>query len=583
MNRTSTAEQQVPSSQNVQQPVHEGIPEKAVSEQATRAFNVRDLVDFVATLALLVVLVRAFGVEGYIISTGSMAPHLLGYHKRVVCPSCGEVFAVGVRQGENPPTRAVCPNCGEYRIDISKVPVNTGDQLLVHKQAFEFCQPRRWNVVVFRNPEKPTQAYVKRLVGLPGETIRIKNGDVYINGSIARKNLKQQEATRILVYDADHAPAPAADWRPRWTMQKGWRRQNGTFSFNASLVEADSAEEIDFHETASNRFYWLAYRHWIRTGGQHQTTTLIRPWPPDLPARLPELPELQTLELVPKEEILRCRGVLTPQAERELLTLSKAVHWKQAVRRLAEASHVAPVTDQYAYDQGFARSESNLVQDLMLDCWLQPLHGSGRLVFRMLDGRHVYDCIFDLKHNTLRLFLDGRNKVIRQSELPELVRQQPFEFELSTFDRQILAAINKREVFCVPINEASLTSGSTASNVVYKNLRFALSRPVYIGAQKVNVVLQHLRLYRDIFYTSAGTVRATEADYKLGPDEYFFLGDNSPVSLDSRCWSDPIVHRNMFFGKPLVLHLPSKPLAVRLGKRVVYIRIPDFSRIGYIR
>ena len=40
--------------------------------------------------------------------------------------------------------------------------------------------PERWDVVVFRYPEEPEVSYIKRLVGLPGETIRIAHGDIYV-------------------------------------------------------------------------------------------------------------------------------------------------------------------------------------------------------------------------------------------------------------------------------------------------------------------------------------------------------------------------------------------------------------------
>ena len=50
-------------------------------------------------------------------------------------------------------TYASCPNCGQIDIDISPVPRNHGDQLLVHKSVFDFRRPRRWEPVVFRNPD----------------------------------------------------------------------------------------------------------------------------------------------------------------------------------------------------------------------------------------------------------------------------------------------------------------------------------------------------------------------------------------------------------------------------------------------
>ena len=42
---------------------------------------------------------------------------------------------------------------------------------------------------------------MKRVVGLPGETIEIRGGDVYVNGAIARKSLAQQREMAVLVHD----------------------------------------------------------------------------------------------------------------------------------------------------------------------------------------------------------------------------------------------------------------------------------------------------------------------------------------------------------------------------------------------
>ncbi|MCA9064805.1 MAG: signal peptidase I, partial [Planctomycetaceae bacterium] len=107
-------------------------------------------------------------------------------------------------------------------IDASQVPRNEGDQLLVHKQAYELRPPRRWEVIVFRNPSDPRQAYVKRLVGLPGETLDLVQGDVYVNGELQRKPFSVQQAIRILVSDFNYQPSnDDPDWQPRW-VAPGW-------------------------------------------------------------------------------------------------------------------------------------------------------------------------------------------------------------------------------------------------------------------------------------------------------------------------------------------------------------------------
>ena len=58
--------------------------------------------------------------------------------------------------------------------------VFSADRFLVAK----FLRPQRWDLVMFRYPEDPSVLYVKRLVGLPGEEITIKDGQIWANGEM---------------------------------------------------------------------------------------------------------------------------------------------------------------------------------------------------------------------------------------------------------------------------------------------------------------------------------------------------------------------------------------------------------------
>jgi signal peptidase I len=62
-----------------------------------------------------------------------------------------------------------------------------GDRVLVAKWPALLGGPDRWQVWVFRPPLDRTINYVKRVVGLPGETIEIREGDLYVDGKVARK------------------------------------------------------------------------------------------------------------------------------------------------------------------------------------------------------------------------------------------------------------------------------------------------------------------------------------------------------------------------------------------------------------
>lgn len=57
------------------------------------------------------------------------------------------------------------------------------DYLIIEKLSYRFGEPKRGDVVVFKYPQNPDQYFIKRIIALPGETITIKNGRVYIINS----------------------------------------------------------------------------------------------------------------------------------------------------------------------------------------------------------------------------------------------------------------------------------------------------------------------------------------------------------------------------------------------------------------
>jgi signal peptidase I len=55
-----------------------------------------------------------------------------------------------------------------------------GDYLIIDELSYRLRNPERGEVIVFRYPGDTTQRYIKRIIGLPGETVEIKNGQVTI-------------------------------------------------------------------------------------------------------------------------------------------------------------------------------------------------------------------------------------------------------------------------------------------------------------------------------------------------------------------------------------------------------------------
>ena len=60
--------------------------------------------------------------------------------------------------------------------------LHTSDRVLVNKLAFLFAKPRTGEIIVFQSPVAPSQDWIKRVIGVPGDTVSIKNNVVYING-----------------------------------------------------------------------------------------------------------------------------------------------------------------------------------------------------------------------------------------------------------------------------------------------------------------------------------------------------------------------------------------------------------------
>ena len=55
-----------------------------------------------------------------------------------------------------------------------------GDYLIVDELSYQFRAPQRGEVIVFKYPQDPSQRYIKRIVGLPGETVQIQGGKVFV-------------------------------------------------------------------------------------------------------------------------------------------------------------------------------------------------------------------------------------------------------------------------------------------------------------------------------------------------------------------------------------------------------------------
>jgi signal peptidase I len=67
--------------------------------------------------------------------------------------------------------------------------LNDGDNLIVDKISYRFKDPERFDIIVFPFTYKEGTYYIKRIIGLPGETIQIdEEGTIYINGEVLQES-----------------------------------------------------------------------------------------------------------------------------------------------------------------------------------------------------------------------------------------------------------------------------------------------------------------------------------------------------------------------------------------------------------
>jgi signal peptidase I len=97
-----------------------------------------------------------------------------------------------------------------YRIENHSMEPNfyEGQFVLVNKLAYRLGQPARGDVVVFHNPRNTNEDYIKRIVGLPGDTVEVHDAAVYINGE-------------QLTEDFPHNYIPPGEYMPPVTVGDG--------------------------------------------------------------------------------------------------------------------------------------------------------------------------------------------------------------------------------------------------------------------------------------------------------------------------------------------------------------------------
>ncbi len=378
-----------------------------------------------------------------------MAETLYGPCWELQCPDCQFQYRC---DRESPPDHdsPTCPNCGFRHVDGTlDQTITPGQQVVIHRSNWPDETPERWAPIAFRSPDDRRMT-VKRLVGLPGEQLSIRRGDLFVNDQIERKSLAQLRSLAILVHDNDFLPQTSNDLPARWRAEEGathWK-------------EVDSEQHFNGQQDS-----WLTYQHWP------------------------------------------C--VAAPGS------------------RIRDTE----VSDSYGYNQGLSR-QLHFSTDLLLTCQVK-LATPGSFRLRLHDGHVNWIAQINTQTNSYRLLKEDVEIATQESSIP-----LPNVLDVQWFhcDRRITLVLNGDVI----LSHDCPTSGKSAQ---------PSKRPLAIGGLNTPLTVRNLKIWRDIYYLHPqGTSQAWYLPQPLGQKELFVLGDNSPISTDSRQFLHPLT-TNDFVGE----------------------------------
>jgi signal peptidase I len=541
------------------------MPDQGVASARARRKDggTRETVESIAIAFALAFLFKTFQAEAYVIPTGSMAPTLHGRHKELICPSCHFNFQIGASTELDDSTgylhpgrridKTLCPNC-RREVDAFDAPVFNGDRIIVNKQVTEY---RRFDVVVFKNPEEGHVNYIKRLVGLPGETIRIRQGNLWMKRgdnnrwqTLRKDDPEIQRDTQLLVYD-DRYPAHDlldAGFPERWapSTQSADGPPSATVWLDSANAWAPNPEAREYTADATgDEWQWLRYRHLIPSAEDWDDANDGRP-------------------------IQSPRASLVSDYCAFNVANVGSVHrgnWQD--RFMSDAYWVGDLTLNCTLDI-VGTSENSAVRLELVEgpdtfgCEIDPVSGAiqmTRVNFRTdrdgerpevlvtalsdIQGPGVYEVSFANVDNRLLLWIDGgllefdspvlidQNFVDALTTRPDVADTAPCGIAVRNAQVKVRDLLVQRDLYYR--NDAyqfSPEEGFTSNSIDPVTRSQEVSSPSALHRK-----LRDPEAWADHYVDQANTAHSLYgrySEYRLADDEYLMFGDNSPRSKDSR-------------------------------------------------
>jgi len=190
------------------------------------------------------------------------------------------------------------------------------------------------------------------------------------------------------------------------------------------------------------------------------------------------------------------------------------------------------VTDNDSYNQGETRRPLNAVTDVFFSCRLRAAD-QGQLILVATAGDQRFELTIEPRQSaTLR----HGDRTLTTQRLRTNLSRRFVRLEFGLCDQQILLVIDGRTLIRHP----------------YERPREPQTEPLHplaIGTRGLHIEITEPRIWRDIYYLDPqGLSRPWESSAPLASGEYALLGDNQPVSIDSRHWQPAAIPRSAILG-----------------------------------
>src|SRR5262245_50090440 len=499
----------------------------------------REVFETVVFVVVLVLMLKLFVAEAFVIPSGSMDCTLWRGPIKFTCPECGNRSAVTAAASHGPrtvPSLTFCQNCGVAFKPESPKDWNSGDRVLVEKFAYHIGPPRRFDVPVFKYPKEPYNAaektamnYIKRLAGLPGETIAIYQGDLY--------------RTNVLKYEEHSRPARLEDL---WQIEYAYRDDQEAF---ANFYKGG------FEPIRKDPKEILAVRRLVFDLDQQ-------------PKSLGGLARVRW-QADPSD------GAGWAMEERGFRHTGGTSGWMRYQHVEPGSWSVDPATgmatvpkqpdyirDHLAYNVSDGVSPGrNWVPDLLVECDARLESASDKVTLELTKAGDKFQAVFD--NGVCRLFrispAAGSQPEMLDEQQTRMTGLGKYSLRFANFDSRLTVWVDGRV-----LNFGGKSDYPPPDRKSFGYKVSDLHEPARIGATG-NVTISRVSLWRDVYYTCEPAKNDQGGDCQLQtfyvqPGHYFCLGDNSASSADGRSWG--LVPERLMLGKAVVVYWPISRIGV---------------------